>query len=266
MKFIFFLLPLLLFARINNDFYNTGNTGWFFDDNNETNETNQTKVVKINPYDLKELMKLSDDRFMNSIPLDNLDLYSAEDFNKVFKRAKGIAVMKPTRYNVYVVKKMQKFMTDQATKFAKVWYVETLQNPNELGYPEIKASTFARTTKQIQKSRKIREFFKKHIKDLGFVIFYNPSDKMTNVRQKWIINLFKKNYGDYDFVWIDITKRPDLVKKFNIKTLPDMFFVYKNSKGEGIWARVKTGLATLNEIVNNTIFVYDNIIVPKDKQ
>ena len=264
-RLIFLLLPLFLVEKIKNDFYNTGNTGWFFNENNETNETNKTKTLKINPFNLKEIMKLPDDKFMHSIPLNNLDLYSADAFNKVFKRAKGIAVMKPTRYNVYVVKKMQKFMTDQATKFAKVWYVETLQNPNELGYPDIKASTYARNTQMIQKNRREKEFFKKHLKDLGFVVFYNPADKMINIRERWIIDTFKKQYGNFDFVWIDVTKRPDLVRKFNIKALPDMFFVYKNPKGEGIWARVKTGLTTLDDIVENTIFVYNNIIAPKDK-
>ncbi len=266
MRAILLLLPLLLFAKVNNSFYNTPKTGWFFNENNETNETNQTKTLKINPYNEKEIMKLPDDVFMKTIPLNNLELYSAKTFNKVFKRAKGIAVMKPTRENVYVVKKMQKFMTDQATKFTQVWYVETLQNPNELGYPEIKASTYARDTKMIQEKEKEKTFFKKHLKDLGFVVFFNPKDKMTNTREKWIIDTFKKEFGEFDFVWIDITKRPDLVRKFNIKELPDIFFVYKNPKGEGIWARVKTGLTTLDELVKNTIFVYKNIIAPKDKE
>ena len=258
-------LPLFLFAEINNDFYNTAKTGWFFNENNETNETNKTKEANINPFDLKEIMKLPDDKFMRSIPVNNLDMYSADAFQKVFKRAKGIAVMHPTRENVYVVKKMQKFMTDQASKFARVWYVETIQHENELGYPEIKATSFAKTTAYYRKKEEIEKFFKKHIDDLGFVVFYNPKDKMANTREKWTIEGFKKKYGNYDFVWVDVTKRPDLVKKFNIKELPDNFFVYKNKKGEGVWIRIKAGLPTESELVNNTIFMFKNIIDKKDK-
>jgi len=258
-------IPFLLLAEINNNFFTSGNTGWFFGDINETNETNKTRVTRINPYNLKELMKLPDDKFMRSIPLNNLDLYSADDFSKVFKRAKGIAVMKPTRDNVYVIKKMQKFMTDQATKFAQVWYLETIEKPNELEYPEIKSVTFARTTAYYKKKKETKEFFEKHKNDIGFVIFYKPEDKMSNIRQKWIYNNFLKEYPDYDVVWIDITKRPDLVKKFNIKELPDNFYVYRNKKGEAVWVRIKAGLMSESELKDNTIFTFKNIISKKDK-
>jgi conjugal transfer pilus assembly protein TraF len=265
MKKILLLLPFLLFADVNNAFFKKGNTGWFFGDN-EKNETNKTKkMAKINPYNLKQMMKLPDDKFMASIPLNNLDLYSAEDFQKVFKRAKGIAVMHPTQKNVYIVKKMQKFMTDQATKFAKVWYVETLQRPNELEYPGINAATFAKTANYYKKKKEYNDFFKKHTNDIGFVVFYNPKDKMFNTRQKWIYKSIKKEYPGYDVVWVDVSKRPDLVKKFNIKVLPDNFYVYKNKKGEAVWVRIKAGLVSESELKDNVIFTFDNIIAKKDK-
>jgi len=264
MRMMFFLLPILLFAEVNNQFFNTAHRGWFFGETNETNETNKTKPQKINPFDVKKMMKLPDKEFMASIPLDNLDLYSAQDFKKVFQRARGIAVMKPTRQNVYIVKRMQKFMTDQADKFARVWYLETIQNP-ELEYPGIQSSTFARTTQFYEKQKTQKAFFKKHSEDIGFVVFYNPADKMSNVRQRWIYNSFKKEYPNYDIVWIDVTKRPDLVKKFNIKTLPDNFYVYKNKKGEGIWVRIKAGLVSETELKDNVIFTFKNIISKKDK-
>jgi len=257
-------LPFLLFAGVNNSFYNSGNTGWFFNEYNETNETNKTSPAKINPYNVKALMKLPDNKFMHSIPLDNLNLYTADGFKKVFKRAKGIAVMHPTRYNVYVVKKMQKFMTDQATKFAKVWYVETLQNPT-LEYPGINPASFARTASFYAQQKKYKEFFTKHKNDIGFVVFYNPKDKMATTRQHWTFNQFKKDYPGYTIVWIDITKRPDLVRKFKIKTTPDNFYVYKNKKGEAVWVRIKAGLMSESELLSNTIFTFNNIIAPKDK-
>jgi len=258
-------IPLLLSATVDNDFYKTSKKSWFFG-YKETNETNKTKPKKINPYNIKKMLKLPDDEFMSSIPLNNLDLYTAEGFRQVFNRAKGIAVMKPTQRNVYVLKKMQKFMTDQAEKFTKVWYVQTLQNPNELGYPEINPSSFARTTAYYKKEAKIKEFFKKHKDDIGFVVFYDPKDEMSNTRQKWVYEGFKKEFPDYDVVWVDVTKRPDLVKKFNIKVLPDNFYVYKNKKKEAIWIRVKAGLVSETELKDNTIFTFENIILKKDKE
>jgi conjugal transfer pilus assembly protein TraF len=272
-KVLFLLSPFLLFAEvkksdaaINNSFFETGNHSWFFgyNDVNETNKTNKI-TKKINPYDLKQTMKLPDDEFMNSIPLNNLDLFKADDFKKTFKRVRGIAVMQPTQKNVYIMKKMQKFMTDQAEKFARVWYVQTIQHPNELGYPDINPASFAQTATYYKKKKETDEFFKKHKNDIGYIVFYNPADKMSNIRQKWIYNTIKKDYG-YDVVWIDVTKRPDLVKKFNIKEVPDNFYVYKNKKGEGIWVRVKAGLASEGDIKENTMFTFKNIIAKKDKK
>ena len=260
-----FIIPLLLFAKVDNSFFQSGNTGWFFGEYNETNETNKTKLVKINPYNLNKIMKLPDNKFMHSIPLNDLDLYSANGFHKIFKRARGIAVMHPTRYNVYVVKRMQKFMTDQATRFAKVWYVETLENPSELGYPGINTASFARTTAFYAQQKKYKEFFNKHKDNIGFVIFYNPDDKMATIRQHWIYNAFKKDYPGYTIEWVNIKKRPDLVKKFHIQTTPDNFYVYKNSKGQAIWVRIKAGLITESKLLNNTIFTFNNIIEKKDK-
>ena len=258
-------IPLLLSATIDNDFYKTSKKSWFFG-YKETNETNKTKKPKtINPFNIKEMLKLPDDEFIKAIPLNNLDLYTADGFRKVFSRVKDIAVMKPTQRNVYALKKMQKFMTDQAEKFAKVWYIQTLQNPTELDYPDINPASFAKTANYYKKEAKIKEFFNKHKDDIGFVVFYNPKDKMSNTRQKWVYEGFKKEFPNYDVVWIDVTKRPDLVKKFNIKELPDNFYVYKNKKGEAIWVRIKAGLVSETTLKDNVIFTFENIVKKEDK-
>ncbi|MFG5141899.1 hypothetical protein O8I45_08735, partial [Campylobacter lari] len=65
--------------------------------------------------------------------------------------------------------------------------------------------------------------------------------------------------------YIDTDKRPELIKKFNLTTTPESFFIYKNSKGEAIWQRVKAGLANREEIIKNTLFLFDNAILEKDK-
>jgi conjugal transfer pilus assembly protein TraF len=92
----------------------------------------------------------------------------------------------------------------------------------------------------------------------------NKANHMVNTRLKWVYEDIKNTYG-LTVKYIDIRERPDLVKKFRIKHLPDNFFVYKNKKGELIWVRVKAGLIAKDELFNNTIFLFNNIIENKDK-
>jgi len=266
MKKNLIFLPFLLYAYIENSYFNDEKRGWFFYETNSTIEQNNTKKKKQKIiFDEKKLMKMSDEKFMKSIPLNNLDMLSAESFKKIMTRARQIAVMKPTKSNVLVVKKMEKFTTDQAEKYAKVWYVLTLENPN-LEYPQIKTTPFAQTPKYYAKQREIKNFFDKHKKDLAFVVFMakTPQNHMINTRLKWIYKDIEKEYG-IKTEYIDIKERPNLVKKFNIKELPDNFFVYKNKKGELIWERIKAGLVTKESLVNNTMFLFKNAIQEKDK-
>jgi len=263
-KISLFFLPFLLFAYVDNRFFNDEKRGWFFYETN-TSENNDTNKTKKPIFSEKKLMKLPDDKFMKSIPLNNLDILSAETFRKSLKRAREIAVMKPTKNNVLVVKRMEKFMTDQSEKYAKVWYVIAKENP-ELEYPEIKTTPFAQTPKFYEKQRKRKEFFTKHKNDIGYVVFMlkNKANHMLNTRLKWIYEDIKDTYG-LAVKYIDIRERPDLVKKFKIKHLPDNFFVYKNKKRELIWVRVKAGLITKEELLNDTMFLFNNIIRKKDK-
>jgi len=266
-KLLLFLFPLFLLAKTNNSFFQSGNIGWFFNEYSENNETNKTKISKLqrNPYDYNKLMKLPDNEFIKQVPINELNNFRADEFKKVFQRIRNIAVMNPTQRNVYLVKKYQKFMTEQAEKFAKVWYLQSIEKPNELGYPQIASTSFGRTPAYYKQKKEYDEFFKKHSKDIGFVVFYDPKDKMVNAREKWVYKYLKEEYPDYTVMWINIIQRPDLVKKFGIKALPDNFYIYKNKKGEAIWVRIKAGLVTEAELKDNVIFTFKNIILKKDK-
>ena len=268
MKKILFLIPLFLFAKIDNTWFNQGKEGWFFyQENNETNETNKTKQLPIYAKNMrdyvKRLMKLPDNEFMKYIPLNSLDQLTAEEFRKINKRAKEIAVMKPTRENVIIVKRLNKFMTDQADKYARVWYAVTLQNP-QLQYPSIKTTPYQLTPDWYKKQKEIKDFYAKYKNKLGYVVFYDPRNKIIEKRLHFVYDDIAKQYGIY-VKYIDVTKRPDLVAKFRIKSLPDNFFVYSKDDKNGIWVRFMTGLPTNTEVIKNTMFMFNNVVSPKDK-
>lgn len=251
----YLLLVSLLNSQIliANDFFNNGKDGWFYykDD------------AKIKKEEKKEEQKKKDQDFMKSIPIRNLETMEAKEFTETFEKAKGIAVMNPTKENVQIVQMMNKWQTDQSEKYAKVWTINMLENPN-LEYPDIAKDSYGRSVQFHQKEKETNDFFTKHKEDLGFVVFYNAQNEMAYKRQEIVFNSIKQKYGT-TVEYINIDEQPDMVKRFNLISVPESFFIYKNSKSEAIWMRVKSGLATEEEIVKNTIFLFNNALMEKDK-
>ena len=64
---------------------------------------------------------------------------------------------------------------------------------------------------------------------------------------------------------MNVDERKDLVEKFKLTTSPENFFVYRNKDGEAVWHRVKAGLVNKDVIIKNTMFLFDNAIMEKDK-
>lgn len=255
MKFYNILLASLIVSSsyAANDFFETGKEGWFYYKEEQKKKKEEKKDEK----------KKSDQEFMKSIPLNNLDTMQAKEFSEAFTRAKEIAVMNPSKENVQIVQMMNKWQTDQSEKYAKVWTINMLENPN-LEYPDIAKDKYGRSAQFHQKEKETDEFFTKHKDDLGFVVFYNMKDEMAYKRQEIVFNSLKEKYGT-TVEYVNIDEQPDMVQKFKLATTPESFFIYKNSKGEAIWMRVKSGLATQEEIVKNTMFLFDNAIMEKDK-
>jgi len=236
-----------------NDFFKSGKEGWFY----------YKEEHKKKKEEEKQQQKKSDQEFMKSIPINNLDSMQAKEFSEAFSKAKEIAVMSPTKENVQIVQMMNKWQTDQSEKYAKVWTVNMLENPN-LEYPDIAKDKYARSAQFHQKEKEIDDFFAKHKDDLGFVVFFAMKNKMAYKRQEIVFNSLQEKYKTtVEYVNTDV--QPDMIKKFKLATTPESFFIYKNSKGEAIWMRVKSGLATQEEIVKNTMFLFENAIMEKDK-
>ena len=236
-----------------NEFFENGKEGWFYYKSDK-----KKKQLKNKKEDKKK-----DQEFMKSIPLNNLSSMQAKEFRETFSKAKEIATMNPTKQNVQIVQIMNKWQTDQSEKFARVWSINMLENPN-LEYPDIAKDKYARSAQFHQKEKETIKFFKKHKENLGYVVFYSMQNEMSYKRQKIVFDALEKKY-DTTVEYVNTDEQSDMIKKFKLATTPESFFIYKNSKAEAIWMRVKSGLATQEEIIKNTMFLYENAIMEKDK-
>lgn len=250
---------LLMFAGLcslngagSNEFFQNGKEGWFYfkDDVIESEKD-------------KKDQNLTDQQFMKSIPLGDLSSLSAKEYQETFTKAKEIAVMNPTKENVQIVQMMNKFQTEQSEKYAKIWMVNSIENP-DLEYPEIGKDKFSRSAQFHQKEKDTEAFFEKHKNDLGYVVFYNLSNEMAFKRQQIVFDSIVDKYG-IAVEYFNTDENPELVKNYKLASSIENFFVYKNSKNEAIWMRVKSGLANQEEIIKNTVFLFDNAIMEKDK-
>lgn len=239
-----------------NDFFETNKRGWHYFEKDK--DENKTDLVE-----QRKEIDTQDERFMSSIPINNLDLLTAEQFTQTFEKARQIAVMKPTKQNVAIVQKMNKFQTEQSEIFAKIWELNNLENPH-LEFPDIVTSKVAINEEYDKKKVERDNFFTGYKDNLGFIVFVSGLNKETNEKQ---IQIYESIQREYPVVveYVDTDENTDLVTTLNLKTTPENFFAYKNSKDELILKRVKAGLATKDEILNNTIFLFENAILEKDK-
>lgn len=254
---IYFLAIVAVCYLQASTFFSDSKRGWFYyelADNNNTQEKNETKIQK---------RMNADDLFISSIPLNNLDILTAEEFTQTFEKVRKIAIMNPTKTNVMTMQIMNKWQVDQSEKFAKVWALNLLENPN-LEYPEIRDDKFGRSEMLRQKQEKIKTFYNNHKNDLSYVVFISELNQEINDKQEGIYRSLQNDYG-VNVEYVNVDERKDLITKFKLTTTPENFFVYKNSKGEAIWQRVKAGLTNKDDIINNTLFLFDNAILEKDK-
>ena len=253
------LCSSVAFGATNNAFYNDTKRGWHYYEA-EPQVQEQEKMTKKQE---KEKKGLDDEAFMKSVPLNALDSLTVKEYTETFDRVKSIATMKPTKENVKILQAMNKWQTEQSERFAKVWAINLLEDPN-LEFPEVADSKFAKNQKMIVEDKRTKEFFEKNKENLAFVVFYSGKNQEGYRNQKAIYDVIEDKYG-IEAKYIDLDTNPDLIQRFNLTAFPENFFVYRNSKNEAIWHRVKAGHATLNTIIDTTIFLFDNAILEEDK-
>lgn len=255
-QFLLILTTTAFLYAQNNSFFNDSRRGWHYYEPEAKQEEEQKEI--------KRKERVNDDEiFMRSVPLDSLNKLSVKEYTETFERVKSIATMNPTKENVKIMQIMNKWQTEQSEKFAKVWAINLLEDPN-LEYPNIVDTKFAKISKIAQKDKETEEFFKSKKDRLAFVVFYGDLNQEAIQRQKAIYKHIEKLYG-IQAEFVDIDRKPHLKERFKLATSPENFFLYKNKNNEAIWHRIKAGLATQDEILNNTKFLFENAIIEKDK-
>lgn len=241
-------------------YYSDSKRGWFYYELYPENNT--TLISEENKTKINERMN-QDDIFISSIPLNNLELLTAEEFTNTLEKVKKIAVMNPTKRNVATFQIMNKWQVEQSEKFAKVWALNLLENPN-LEFPEILTDKFGRDHLRDEKEADIKNFFDKNRENFSYVVFLSDVNKEANEKQSKIFDYINKDYN-VNVEYVNVDERKDLVEKFKLTTSPENFFVYRNKDGEAVWHRVKAGLVNKDVIIKNTMFLFDNAIMEKDK-
>ena len=148
-------------------YYSDSKRGWFYYELYPENNT--TLISEENKTKINERMN-QDDIFISSIPLNNLELLTAEEFTNTLEKVKKIAVMNPTKRNVATFQIMNKWQVEQSEKFAKVWALNLLENPN-LEFPEILTDKFGRDHLRDEKEADIKNFFDKNRENFSYVVF-----------------------------------------------------------------------------------------------
>lgn len=254
-KQFFILLTTTAFLYAQSNFFNDSRRGWHYYEAEPKQEEQK---------EAKKKERINDDViFMRSIPLDSLDKLSIKEYTETFERVKSIATMNPTKENVKIMQMMNKWQTEQSERFAKVWAINLLEDPN-LEYPNIVDTKFAKISKIAQKDKETEEFFKSKKDRLAFIVFYGNLNQEAIDRQKEIYKHIERLYG-IQAEFVDIDRKPHLKERFKLATSPENFFLYKNKNNEAIWHRIKAGLATQDEILNTTKFLFKNAIIEKDK-
>ncbi|MCI2236367.1 conjugal transfer protein TraF [Helicobacter sp. CaF467b] len=251
-QFLFTLIVTTFLYSQSNSFFNDSRRGWHYYE------------PEVKEKEIQKKERISDDvAFMRSVPLNSLDDLSVKEYTEIFERVKSIATMRPTKENVKIMQIMNKWQTEQSERFAKVWAINLLEDPN-LEYPNIVDTKFAKISKIAQKDKETEDFFKSKKDRLAFVIFYGNLNQDAINRQKEVYEHIQRLYG-IQAKFIDIDNKPLIKERFKLTTSPENFFLYKNKNGEAIWHRIKARLATQSEILSNTRFLFDNVIIEKDK-
>lgn len=236
---IFLCLGIHLYAI--NPFYENRNQGWFSYEEPAPVDENKTKKQD------------SDKAFMASIPLNKLNTMSAEEFSKTIDKAKAIAIMNPSPENIFIVKTLVKFATDQSEKFSKNYILANFDNP-EFTYPEIAKDKYSIDAADATKLQAQKQWFDSR-PYLILVMFYNPASSELVSRQNNVYRLMKIKFPNLQTMTIDQTVNQKLVNALKI-TQPIENFIYDTRTSQ--YYRVSAWLSTEDELIRNIMFVVKN--------
>ncbi len=229
-----------------------------------------TKTKMEIPFETKEERserKKQEADYMANIPWQDLDKLSADEYRRLLDTTREIAVATPKKEYVKAYAALQKFWVDKSEKFAKVWKIATLENPEELIYPDVEFGAGARKIRYRESQNKEKQFFSKLKSRLGLiVIIEDKNDKANYNRFKIMYDYIHKETG-LEYIIYDYYDVPTLVRKLKIKRnmLPENYLLYRGNKNKIIYKRVANGYSSAQKIIENTKFVFKNGILEDNK-
>lgn len=216
----------------------------------------------------KEIIKEENkDEIKKSVDIPkNLDKMTADEIAKLIIDSKKIAISFQTDENIHNYIQLQNYATKKSEQFDIKWQQALLKDSSlDLSATAAK-STFARNASTADKANKRAQFWKENINNIGIVAFFDEKEKEVNIAQNKVLFFLNQDYPELAIRTIFKDEHSSLIKEHGVGVTPDIFIVYKDENENANWYRVKTGLTTKNEILDNIDFVYEYFISPGIKK
>ena len=201
---------------------------------------------------------------MVTIP-KNLEELDADQLSKIIEDSKKIAVAFPTDKNIHNYISLQNHATKKSEDFAIKWQQAILRDSSLDLSASAAKSTFARNASTASKAQKRANFWNQHINRIGVIVFFNKSESSVNQAQNKVLFFLNRDYPELAIRTLYTKEHQNLVKKHGVGVTPDTFIVYKDENNNANWYRVKAGLTTKNQILDNIDFVYKYFIQGEKK-
>lgn len=225
-------------------YWDKSKEGWFW----------YEKALKEKKPEEEEEVKLYS-RPLNEETLGNMRL---DELKALAEELKKMAIEDPNEESVRRYLVVQKYITDRAERFAKMWQIVLLKHP-ELN-PEVKSppSEAGRAVLAEVERRKL-EATLKELKGRAALVFFKKEGCPFCEKEEPIMEEFKKRYGWF-VKEVDVGKEPELASSFRVSSVPDLWLIYRNPDDSPFYFRVKAGFATLSEVEEGIGFVYENAV------
>jgi conjugal transfer pilus assembly protein TraF len=194
------------------------------------------------------------------IPWDIIDNLDPDSISYLETKSRKIAISNPSYDNVKEYMKLQKYINDKSLKYMETFQLVSQTDPTIANWSgSIESTKFARDVK-FNNLRKDKESLLKAFNNkAGLVIFYKDGCPYCE-EEKRILNMFNQDYG-MEYELVNIYEHSDLVDKFQVGAVPDIFIVFRDSNDAPIWRRIGVGLhaeSELADIVYQAIQEYQN--------
>ena len=241
-------------------FYSDHERGWFYKEVcKEGNEKKENAKKEKTKYKLLE-------ETVVKIPWNIIDKLDPDEIQKLEKKAKKIAVMYPTDHNIKEYQKLIIWIEKKGFKYTENW-MRVVRTDTELAREaaSVPVSSAARQDYFLSKTKYKKQILDQFKNKAGLVVVVKQGCPYC-VKQKQILQLFKLETG-WEYKLVDINNVPNMVKKFGIARVPDIFLVAKGDDGNPLWIRIGTGLHTKEELKNLILFGLYNLglIKPDNK-